>query len=184
MDDDGLIRLAVPVDPEADHIRGNVDAPITLVEYGDFECPYCGMAYPIVKEIERKYGDQLRVVFRHFPLQQHPHAEAAAETSEFAADDDKFWEMHDMLFEHQNALDEPDLLQYAERLGLDSAELLTALREGTYRSIVEEMKEGGLESGIPGTPAFFLNDVFFEENPTVEAFSEAIDWLLKHGSVV
>ena len=183
MDDDGLIRLAVPVDPETDHIRGDVNAPITLLEYGDFECPYCGMAYPVVKALEKKYGDQLRVVFRHFPLQQHPHAEAAAEAAEFAADDGRFWEMHDTLYEHQNALEEPHLLRYAEQLGLDSADLATALEEGTYRPIVDEMKESGEESGIPGTPAFFLNDVLFEENASVESFSHAIDWLLEHGSV-
>jgi protein-disulfide isomerase len=182
MEDDGLTRLAVPVGPE-DHIRGPVDAPVTLVEYGDFECPYCGMAYPVVKALEKLFGDRLRVVFRHFPLEQHPHAEKAADTSEFAADYGKFWEMHDVLFEHQRALDERHLIGYALDLGLDVNALATALRDGTYEGIVAEQKEGGEASGIPGTPAFFLNDVLFEDDPMIENFSQAIEYLLKHGSI-
>jgi protein-disulfide isomerase len=181
MEDDGLIRLAVPVGPE-DHVRGPADAPVTMVEYGDFECPYCGLAYPVVKALEKRYGDKLRVVFRSFPLEQHPHAEAAAETAEFAADGGKFWEMHDVLYEHQRALDEPHLLGYARELGLDRDALAIALREQTYAPIVEEQKESGEESGIPGTPAFFLNDLLFEDEPTEENFAHAIDWLRERGS--
>jgi protein-disulfide isomerase len=180
MEDDGLTRLAVPVGPD-DHIRGNPDAPVTLVEYGDFECPYCGVAYPAVKALEAKYGDRLRVVFRSFPLQQHRFAQAAAEAAEFAADAGRFWEMHDTLYEHQQALDEPHLLGYAKELGLDAAALAVALREQTYRAVVEEVRDGGDDAPIPGTPAFFLNDVLFEEEPSVEQFSLAIDWLLEHG---
>ena len=180
MEDDGLTRLAVPVGPD-DHIRGNPGAPVTLVEYGDFECPYCGVAYPAVKALEAKYGDRLRVVFRSFPLQQHRYAQAAAEAAEFAADGGRFWEMHDVLYEHQNALAEPDLLRYAGELGLDAGALAVALREQTYRPIVEEVRDGGDEAPIPGTPAFFLNDLLFEEEPTVEQFSAAIDWLLERG---
>lgn len=179
---DGFARLAVQVGPE-DHVRGNADAPVTLVEYGDFECPYCGEAYAMVKELEEKYGDRLRVVFRSFPLAQHRHAEAAAETAEFAADQGRFWEMHDMLYEHQNALDEPHLLGYAKRLGLDAKALSVALSEQTYRPLIDEIKEGAQESEIPGTPAFFLNDVLFEDDPSVESFSNAIDWLLEKGSL-
>ncbi|HEV3087345.1 MAG TPA: thioredoxin domain-containing protein [Candidatus Elarobacter sp.] len=182
MEDDGLTRLAVPVGPE-DHIRGPADAPVTLVEYGDFECPYCGVAYAAVKELEKKYGDKLRVVFRSFPLEQHPHAQAAAEAAEFAADHGKFWELHDVLYEHQRALDVRHLLGYARDLGLDADALEATLREGTYTLIVEEQKEGGEDSGIPGTPAFFLNDVLFEEEPTLENLSHAIDYLLEHGSI-
>ncbi len=181
MQDDGLTRLAVPVGPD-DHIRGNPDAPVTLVEYGDFECPYCGAAYPAVKALERKYGDQLRVVFRSFPLEQHRHAQAAAEAAEFAADAGRFWELHDVLYEHQAALGERQLLRYAAELGLDADALATALREQTYRTVVDEVREGGDDAPIPGTPAFFLNDVLFEEEPSIEAFSHAIDWLLEHGS--
>ena len=181
MQDDGLTRLAVPVGPD-DHVRGNPGAPVTLVEYADFECPYCGMAYSVVKELERKYGDRLRVVFRSFPLEQHPHAAAAAEAAEFAADHGRFWELHDTLFEHQRALDVPHLLSYAKRLGLDADALATALREQTYRTVVDEVREGGDDVPIPGTPAFFLNDVLFEDEPTAAAFSHAIDWLLEHGT--
>jgi protein-disulfide isomerase len=180
--DDGLTRLAVPVGDD-DHVRGPADAPVTLVEYGDFECPFCGRAYPIVKELERRYPEQLRVVFRSFPLEQHPHAEQAAEAAEFAADGGLFWEMHDALYEHQSQLDVKHLQQHTKRLGLDAEALAVALREETYRPVIDEMKEGGEESGIPGTPAFFLNDVLFEEEPTLENFTQAIDWLLEHGTV-
>lgn len=179
--DDGLTRLAVPVGPD-DHIRGAADAPVTMVEYGDFECPYCGIAYPVVKALEAKYGPKLRLVFRSFPLVQHPHAQAAAEAAEFAADHGKFWELHDLLYEHQHALDEPHLLGYARDLGLDAHALATALREQTYAGIVEEVKEGGQESGIPGTPAFFLNDLLFEDEPSLENLTHAIDYLLEHGT--
>jgi protein-disulfide isomerase len=180
--DDGLTRLAVPVGPD-DHVRGPDDAPVTMVEYGDFECPYCGVAYPVVKALEAEYGPKLRVVFRSFPLAQHPHAQAAAEAAEFAADHGAFWPLHDLLYEHQHALDERHLLGYARDLGLDAGELTTALRERTYAGIVEDVKAGGEQSGIPGTPAFFLNDILFEEEPTRENLTHAINWLLEHGSV-
>src|ERR1700736_1650744 len=178
--DDGLVRLAVPVGPD-DHVRGPADAAVTLVEYGDFECPFCGVAYPVVKELEKQYAGTLRVVFRSFPLQQHPHAQAAAEAAEFAADHGKFWELHDTLFEHQRALGVPHLLEYARALGLDDAALSESLREHTYAGIIDDVKQGGEESGIPGTPAFFLNGVLVEDEPTRENLAHAIDWLLEHG---
>jgi protein-disulfide isomerase len=181
MDDDNLTRLAVPVGPD-DHIRGNPDAPVTMVEYGDFECPYCKLAYPRVRALEARFGDRLRVVFRSFPLQQHPHAEAAAEVAELAADRGVFWQFHDAIYERDYPLDEPHLIAVAERLGISAADVTNALEEGVYRPIVEEMKEGGEESGIPGTPAFFLNDVLFEDEPTLENLSHAVEWLLEHGS--
>jgi protein-disulfide isomerase len=183
MEDDGLTRLAVPVGPD-DHVRGPFDAPVTLVEYGDFECPFCGVAFAVVKALEQHYGERLRVVFRSYPLAMHPHAQAASETAEFAADTGKFWEMHDMLFEHQRALDERHLYGYARDLGLDPEALAAALRDGTYAGVVAEQKESGEESGIPGTPAFFLNDVLFEDEATFANLSHAIDYLLQHGSVV
>ncbi|HZO92948.1 MAG TPA: DsbA family protein [Candidatus Baltobacteraceae bacterium] len=181
MNDDGLTRLAIPVGPE-DHVRGPADAAVTMVEYGDFECPYCQLAYPTVKALEGRYAGMLRVVFRSFPLSQHPHAEPAAEAAEFAADHGKFWDYHDALYERTGALTEALIVGDAERVGLDSGALRTALREGTYRPVVEEIKEGGEDSGIPGTPAFFLNDVLFEDDPTLENLAGAIDWLLEHGS--
>jgi protein-disulfide isomerase len=167
-----------------DHIRGPANAPVTLVEYGDFECPFCGLAYPAVKALEARYPRELRVVFRSFPLQQHPHAEAAAEAAEFAADAGRFWEMHDTLFTHQRALEVRDLLRYARDLGLDSHALERALRDGTYAAIVAEQKESGEESGIPGTPAFFVNGVLFEDEPSEANLSHAIDYVLAHGGVV
>jgi protein-disulfide isomerase len=179
MEDDGQTKLTVPVGPE-DHARGPENAKVTLVEYGDFECPYCGVAYKAVKALEKKYAKDLRVIFRSFPLAQHPHAEAASEAAEFAADFDKFWELHDVLFEHQSALTPADLAKYVADLELDADELKSALDDERYRPIIDESKEGGEESGIPGTPAFFLNDVLFEDDPTVENFSHAIDWILTH----
>ena len=183
MEDDGLTRLAVPVGPD-DHVRGPYGAPVTLVEYGDVECPFCGLAYPVVKALERAYGERLRLVFRNFPLAMHPHAEAAAEASEFAADAGRFWEMHDMLFEHQRALDVRHLLGYARDLGLDPDALSIALRDRTYAGIVAEQKESGELSGIPGTPAFFLNGVLFEDEASFANLSHAIDYLLEHRSIV
>jgi protein-disulfide isomerase len=181
MDDDGLVRLAAPVGPD-DHVRGPADAPVTLVEYGDFECPYCGQAYPVVRAVEKAYPKQLRLVFRSFPLAQHPHAEPAAEAAEYAADHGKFWEMHDLLYEHQQALDSNHLLGYATQLGLDADGLAEALRDQRYRPVIEEVKEGGEASRIPGTPAFFLNGVLFEDEPTLANLTHAVDWLLKHGT--
>jgi protein-disulfide isomerase len=113
--------LITPVNIGTDHVRGSIDALISIVEYGDYECPYTGMAYPIVKEIMKKFNNKVYFVFRNFPLNDiHPHAQHSAEAAEAAAAQDKFWEMHDYLFEHQKALDDSHLLQYAERLGLDT----------------------------------------------------------------
>jgi protein-disulfide isomerase len=181
MEDDGLTRLAVPVGPD-DHARGPAGAPVTLVEYGDFECPFCGQAEHVVQALQKKYPDALRVVFRSFPLQQHRHAEAAAEAAEFAADHGKFWELHDLLYAHQDALDEHHLFGYIKQIGLDPDALGAALSDQRYRPLIEETKEGGEESGIPGTPAFFLNGVLFEDDPTEANLGHAIDWILKHGA--
>ncbi len=181
MDDDGLVRLPVPVGPD-DHVRGPHDAPVTLVEYADFECPYCGIAYGAVRALERRFGARLRVVFRSFPLEQHPHAEKAAEAAEFAADADRFWELHDALFEHRDALDEEHLLQYARDVGLDAEALARALHDDTYAGIVEDVKDGATDV-IPGTPAFFINDVLFEDDPTEANLAHAIEYLLEHGTL-
>src|ERR1700738_3193044 len=125
-------QLTPPVNAR-DHVAGPDDAPVTLVEYGDFECPYCGMAHPIVKSAQRQLGDQLRLVFRNFPLAEaHPHARLAAQAAEAAGAQGRFWEMHDMLFEHQNALEFEDLVGYAKSLGLDTAQFAHDLEAGTY----------------------------------------------------
>ena len=155
-------RLALPV-TDRDHVAGPADAPITLVEYGDLECPYCRMAHPIVRAARRTLGDRLRVVFRHFPLAEvHPHARHAAEAAEAADTQGKFWEMHDIIFQNQHALEDEDLLRYAASLGLDPAPVAEALRAGTYAARVREDFRSGVRSGVNGTPTFFINDVRYD----------------------
>src|SRR5262249_6617747 len=130
---------------ESDHIQGSETAPVTLLEYGDFECPYCGQAYPIVKQIQRRLDQQLRFVFRNFPIStSHPPAAHAAEAAEAAASQGKFWEMHDLLYEHQRALADRDLVGYAASLGLDEARVREDFMSGVY-------------GGVNGTPTFFIN---------------------------
>jgi protein-disulfide isomerase len=148
----------MPVDPHRDHIQGPENAPVTLVEYGDFQCPNCEEAYPVVKSIQKKMGSQLRFVYRHFPItDSHPDAAHAAEASEAAAAQGQFWEMHDMLFEHQNALDEQALRGYAERLGLDVNLFEQDMRNHAFAARVTEDFSTGLHSGVNGTPTFFIN---------------------------
>jgi protein-disulfide isomerase len=153
-------RLTIPVG-SSDHARGGPEtAPLTLVEYGDYECPYCGAAYPIVKEIENVLGDELRSVFRNFPLgNAHPHAPQAAEAAEAAAAQGRFWEMHDRLYENQQHLETSDLVGYAEALGLDVARFETDLAQHTYESRVRSDFLSGVRSGVNGTPTFFINGV-------------------------
>ncbi len=155
-------RLTPPVG-ELDHDAGPADAPVTLVEYGDYECPYCGMAYPIVKAAQRELGSQLRFVFRNFPLAEiHPHARHAAQAAEAAAAQGKFWEMHDMLFEHQRALEDADLVRYAEMLELDAERIARELEAGTYAKRVRDDFRSGVRSGVNGTPTFFVNGERYE----------------------
>ena len=152
-------RLTPPVGPH-DHSQGPEDAPVTLVEYGDFECPHCGRAHPIVKEVQRRMGDRLRFVFRHFPLSAaHPHAQSAAEMAEAAGTKGKFWRMHDLLFENQDALEDGDLIGYAERLGLDPRWAAEALRQHTFAEPVRKDFLSGVRSGVNGTPTFFINGI-------------------------
>jgi protein-disulfide isomerase len=150
----------VPTVGPRDHVQGPAGAPVTLVEYGDFECPHCGAAYVILKEIREVMRDELRFVFRHFPLTQiHPHAESAAEASEAAGAQGKFWEMHDLLFENQQTLDPRHLAAFAEDLDLDELKFVRELHEGRYRERVREDFMGGVRSGVNGTPTFFINGV-------------------------
>jgi protein-disulfide isomerase len=149
--------MAPPVSAR-DHVRGPESAPVTLVEYGDFECPHCGTAYPIVKELHRRFEDRVRFVFRHFPLTNvHPHAQAAAEASEFAATSGVFWQMHDTLYEQQKQLADGQLLRLVAGLELDEAGLSRALADHTFFPRVKEDFLGGINSGVKGTPAFFIN---------------------------
>jgi Na+/H+ antiporter NhaA len=152
-----IIDLAEPVDPERDHIRGPADAPVTVVEYGDFECPYCGRAEPAVRELLAAFGD-IRYVWRHLPLTDvHPRADAAAEAAEAAAEQGAFWEMHDLLLDHQDALLASDLAAYAEQLGLDLGQFEEALRRRTGAARIAEDVDSADLSGVSGTPTFFIN---------------------------
>ena len=152
-------KLVLPVS-ERDHIRGPANAPVTLVEYGDYECPYCGMANSIVDEIRRELGNDLRFVFRNFPLTEvHPHAEHAAEIAEAAGTHHKFWEMHDMLYAHQDALGDQHLAEYVTLLGIPTTEVKRALAQHAYMDRVREDFMGGVRSGVNGTPTFFINGV-------------------------
>ncbi len=149
--------LKVPVDPERDHVRGPVDAPVTVVEYGDFECPYCGQAEPVVRELLADMGD-VRYVWRHLPLTDvHPHAELAAEATQAAAAQGAFWEMHDLLFRHQDALRPEDLLNYADQLGLEVDSFTRDLQERTGAERVAADIESADLSSVSGTPTFFIN---------------------------
>jgi Na+/H+ antiporter NhaA len=155
---EGLVDLATDIDPDEDHIRGPVDAPVTVVEYGDFECPYCGRAEPTVRELLAERGSEVRYVFRHLPLSDvHPHAQLAAEATEAAAAQGKFWELHDVLFEHQGELTGRDLLRYAEELGLDVGEFHKELKRHEHASRIARDVESAELSGVSGTPTFFIN---------------------------
>ena len=152
--------LALPVSEDRDHLRGRPDAAVTLVEYGDYECPYSGAAYPIVKQIQTRMGGRLRFVFRNFPIASlHPHAERAAEAAEAAGAQGMFWEMHDRLFRSQPRLRDEFLGSYAERLGLDVDRFHKELSEHTYAGRIREDLVSGERSGVPGTPTFFINGV-------------------------
>jgi protein-disulfide isomerase len=141
-------------------MQGPPDAPVTLVEYGDYECPFCGAAYAIVKAIQERLGDQLCFVFRNFPLTEaHPHAEDAAEAAEAASGQGKFWPMHDMLYENQDALEPEDLVQYARSLRLDLPRFVKELSEHVWAERVREDFRSGVRSGVNGTPTFFINGV-------------------------
>jgi protein-disulfide isomerase len=152
-----MSKLQVPV-TQHDHILGPETAEVTLVEYGDYECPHCGLAHPIVKLIRARFGKHLRFVFRHFPLSQiHPNAEPAAESAEYAGAFGKFWEMHDGLYENQDRLGLPLFLALAGALGLSESGLRNALVTGEFKPKVRSDFLGGVRSGVNGTPAFFIN---------------------------
>ena len=154
-----MATLKTPVN-ESDHIRGPMTAAITLVEYGDYQCPHCGMVHPIVNRVQAYFRNSLRFVFRHFPLTQvHPLAETAAESAEFAGAAGLFWEMHDALFENQSILSIPTIFMIADKLRLPEVLLRNALETGQYTNKVRSDFMGGVRSGVNGTPAFFINGV-------------------------
>jgi protein-disulfide isomerase len=152
-----MAKLKIPVGAN-DHAQGPEDAGITLVEYGDFECPFCGQAYPIIKQVQKHFGDRLRFVFRNFPLGElHPNALEAAESAEFAAANGKFWPMHDLLFENQDMFNRETFLALAGELQLAPESLRQALEERIYEARVRHDFKGGVRSGVNGTPTFFIN---------------------------
>jgi protein-disulfide isomerase len=176
--DSDRATLSLPVG-DRDHVQGAAAATLTLVEYGDYECPHCGRAYPIVKEIQRRLGPRLRFVFRNFPLGEiHPHAQHAAEAAEAAGGQERFWEMHDALFEHQNALDDRHLVQYAASLGLDPEQLHQDLTAHTYARRVREDFVSGVRSGVNGTPTFFINGMRHDDSWDVDTLTDALQALL------
>jgi protein-disulfide isomerase len=156
-DSQPLTDLYRDVDPERDHIRGPMEAPVTVVEYGDFECPYCGQAEPAMRDLLRGFAD-VRYVWRHLPLNDvHAHAQLAAEASEAAAAQGAFWEMHDLLLEHQTALGLDDLIRYADRLGLDVDRFANDLRNSVGATNIADDVDSADLSGVSGTPTFFIN---------------------------
>jgi protein-disulfide isomerase len=159
----------------ADHRAGPATAAVTLVEYGDFECPFCGAADPIVREVRRRLGERLLFVFRHFPLSQmHPHAERAAEAAEAAAAQGKFWEMHASLFRDQSALEDVDLLARAGKLALDVGRFQAELEGGSHQAHVRKDFQSGVRSGVNGTPTFFINGVRHDGGIDVDSLLDAL----------
>ena len=168
-------RLTPPVG-DADHASGPADASVTLVEFGDYECSYCGQAYPIVKAVQQALGDRLRFVFRNFPLAQaHPHAQHAAEMAEAAGGQGKFWEMHDLIYENQQSLSDADLVAYATELGLDTDRARRELKDGIWAKRVRADFRSGVRSGVNGTPTFYVNGSRFDGDwSDPEAFVAAL----------
>jgi protein-disulfide isomerase len=168
--------LTMPVTEERDHIQGPAEAAVTLVEYGDYECPYCGAAYPIIKEVQSRMGERLRFVFRNFPITtSHPHAEQAAETAEAAATQGRFWQMHDLLYENQRRLRTPDLRDYAERLALDVERFDRELAEHAHAPRVREDFMSGVRSGVNGTPTFYINGARHADSYDIETRLAALE---------
>lgn len=166
--------LAEPINA-ADHVHGPASAPVTLVEYGDFECPLCGQAYPAVKLIQQRFGDQLRFVYRHFPLKAHPHAHPAAQAAEAAGAQGKFWEMHALLYQNQLHLEPEDLRRYAKESGLNMQRFETELDERVRAPRVQADIESGLRSHIKGTPAFFVNGAVVDTSFGLERLMQAVE---------
>ncbi len=174
---DKSAKLTQPVSAH-DHAAGPADAPLTLVEYGDYQCPYCGAAYPVVKRLQKTLGKKLRFVFRNFPLTQaHPYALIAAEAAEAAALQDKFWEMHDLLFEKQTLL-KPDIISaWAKRIGLNLEEFRNDIQQGVVEKRIREDRQSGIRSGVNGTPTFFINGTRYDGSPDYDSLLEALESL-------
>jgi len=172
------VDLAIPVSA-VDHILGAEHAPVTVVEYGDFECPTCKQAAPAVKLVLERFGGRLRFVFRHFPVESaHPHAMHAAQAAEAAGGQGKFWQMHDLLFDNQRHLKMANLREYAQRLDLDMPRFIAEMDDEIYLQRVREQMEGGVRSHVRGTPTFYINGKMLTGEASFEALKAEIDPLL------
>ena len=170
-----IVKLTLPVDNSRDHIQGPPTAPVTLLEYGDYQCPYCGQAYPIIKQVQKHLGNKLRFVFRNFPITQiHPHAQHAAEAAESAAAQNKFWEMHDHLYEHQQALEDNHLEKYASKLGLDLAQFNHDMSSHAHAQRIHEDFLSGVRSGVNGTPTFYINGARYDGSWDLETLLKTL----------
>lgn len=171
--------LALPVSAR-DHAEGPESAPLTLVEYGDYQCPYCGAAFPVVKRLQKRLGKNLRFVFRNFPLTQtHPYAEVAAEAAEAAGLLGRFWPMHDVIYKNQETLTPESLVVWARRLGLEDKELAATFGLPEIAQRIKEDRMSGLRSGVNGTPAFYVNGVRYDGPQTYDAMLETLEGALQ-----
>ncbi len=177
-----MLTLNVPITVR-DHAIGPADAPVTLLEYGDYQCPHCGRAFPVLEELLKTYPDQLRLVYRHFPLMKmHPQAKLAAEAAEAAGGaggEAKFWEMHRLLFTHQTQLDPEDLVRYAQQIGLDLPRFEQDLVSHVYGPRVQEDLAGGMRTGVNGTPSFFINGRRYAGSKDAPGLTAAIEEAVK-----
>ena len=163
-----------------DQIQGDVNAPVTLVEYGDYECPHCGAAYPMIKQVQKKMGKKLRFVFRNFPLSEaHPHALNAAVAAEAAGRQGKFWEMHDIIYENQSQLELDDLLRYAAKIGIDTEKFDSDFEDEKLLSKVKSDFNSGVRSGVNGTPSFYITGEKYEGEYEGEAIVHALNKVLQ-----
>jgi protein-disulfide isomerase len=180
-----IVRLKSAV-IERDHSSGSLDAPVTLLEYGNFECIDCGRAYPVIKEVKKLLGDNLRFVFRHFPMvRTHPRSMRAAEAAEAAGGQGKFWEMHDQLFTHQHALDDRDLLRYARRIGLDGERFSRDMSENTFLKQIEiDFNRTLFDEHVTGTPTIYINEVAYTGAKDLESLMAAIKEADSEGGIV
>ena len=175
------MSLRIPVS-DHDHVQGHLDASVVLVEYGDYQCPACGQAAPLVKRLQQRFGDDLCVVFRNFPLTEaHPQALPAAVVAEHAARQGRFWDAHDVLYANQPSLGEALYRRIAQTLGLSWPALLQAMEEGPERARVQSDLEGGLRSGVNGTPTFFINGSRFEPTTGFDELFDTIGAIVEHG---
>jgi len=156
---------------------------VTLIEYGDYECPYCGQAYPIIKEVQKQLGNKLCFVFRNFPLTEiHPHAQHAAEAAEAAAVQNRFWEMHDYIFEHQQALDDKHLEKYADNLGLNLAKFNNEMSSHVHAGRIREDFLSGIHSGVNGTPTFYINGMHYNDSWDLETLLQTLRFAVKNAN--